>query len=83
MSQSLVFLSESLIRSFYRKKREIRLKKTMSEIPALGFVVAFKMSVKRQSNEIFDPHLFSSFEPAGATDQWVQIFSILVKILQS
>ena len=34
-----------------------------------------------QSNEIFDPHFFSSFEPAWATDQWVNTFSILVKIL--
>ena len=35
------------------------------------------------SKEIFDPHFFSSFEPAWATDQWVKIVSILVKISQS
>ena len=40
------------------------------------------IELKGQSNEIFDPH-FSSFEPAQATDQWVKIFSILVKILPS
>ena len=34
--------------------------------------------LKGQSNEIFDPQFFSSFEPAWATDQWVKIFSILV-----
>ena len=34
--------------------------------------------LKRQYNEIFDlQFFFSSFEPAWATDQWVQIFSIL------
>ena len=39
--------------------------------------------LKEQSNESFDLQFFSSFEPAWATDQWVNIFSILVKILQS
>ena len=33
------------------------------------------------SNEILDLHFFSLFEPSWATDQWVKIFSILVKIL--
>ena len=28
--------------------------------------------LKGQSNEIFDPQFFSSFEPAWATDQWVK-----------
>ena len=32
------------------------------------------MDLKGQSNEIFDPHFFSSFEPVWATDQWVKIF---------
>ena len=36
-----------------------------------------------QSNEIFDLQFFSSFEPALASDQWVKIFSILVKNSQS
>ena len=36
--------------------------------------------LKGQFNKIFVPH-FCSFEPAWATDQWVKIFSILVKIL--
>ena len=31
----------------------------------------------------FQPPVFSSFEPAMATDQWVKIFSILVKNSQS
>ena len=31
---------------------------------------------KGQSNEIFDPQYFSSFEPAWATDQWVKYFRI-------
>ena len=39
--------------------------------------------LKGQSNEIFDLQFFSSFEPALATDQWVKIFSILVKNSQS
>ena len=38
--------------------------------------------LKGQSNEILDL-LFSSFEPALATDQWIKIFSILVKNSQS
>ena len=29
--------------------------------------------LKGQSNEIFDPQFFASFEPAWATDQWVKI----------
>ena len=36
--------------------------------------------LKRQSNEIFDLHFVSSFEPAWATDQWVKICLMLVKI---
>ena len=36
-----------------------------------------------QSKEIFDLQFFSSFKPALATDQWVKIFSNLVKNLQS
>ena len=39
--------------------------------------------LKGQSNEILDLRFFSSFEPAWATDQWVKIFSIFVKILLS
>ena len=39
--------------------------------------------LKGQSSEIFDLQFFSSFEPALATYQWVKIFSILVKNLQS
>ena len=35
-------------------------------------------TLKGQSNEIFDPQFFSSFEPAGATYQWVKIVSFLV-----
>ena len=38
------------------------------------------LRVMGQSNEIFKPQFFSSFEPAPATDQWVKIFSVLVKI---
>ena len=34
--------------------------------------------LKGQSNEIFDPQFFSSFEPAWATDQWVKTVSLLV-----
>ena len=36
------------------------------------------IGLKGQSNEILDPYLFSSFEPAWAADQQVKIFSILV-----
>ena len=35
-------------------------------------------SLKRQSNEILNPHFFSSFEPAWATDQQVTTILILV-----
>ena len=35
--------------------------------------------LKGQSNEIFDLQFFSSIEPAWATDQWVKIFSNLVR----
>ena len=35
--------------------------------------------LKGQSNEIFDLQFISSFEPALASNQWVKIFSILVK----
>ena len=34
--------------------------------------------LKGQSNEIFDPQYFSSFEPAWATDQWVKTVWFLV-----
>ena len=37
--------------------------------------------LKGQSNEIFDPQFFSSFEPTWATDQWVKIVSFLVSFL--
>ena len=40
----------------------------------------FSARLKEQSNEIFDPQFFSSFEPVWATDQWVKIFSILFQI---
>ena len=36
------------------------------------------ISLKGQSNEIFDPQFFSSFEPAWPTDQWVKIVLFLV-----
>ena len=36
--------------------------------------------LKGQSNEIFALQFFLSFELARATDQWVKIFSIFVKI---
>ena len=36
------------------------------------------IGLKGQSNEILDPYLFSSFEPAWVADQQVKIFSILV-----
>ena len=39
--------------------------------------------LKGQSSEIFDLQFFSSFEPALATDQWVKIFSTLVKLSPS
>ena len=41
------------------------------------------MTLKGQSNEIFDLQFFSSFEPVWGTDQWVKIFSILVQISRS
>ena len=41
------------------------------------------LGLNGQSNKIFDCQFFSSFKPAWATDQWVYIFSILVKILPS
>ena len=34
-------------------------------------------NLKGQSNEILDTQFFSSFEPAWATDQWVNIVSFL------
>ena len=46
-------------------------------------VCLFLWALKGQSNEIFDLQFFSSFEPAWATDQWVKIFSILVKFSPS
>ena len=36
--------------------------------------------LKGQSNEIFNHSFLSSFELAWVTDQWVKIFSILVRI---
>ena len=47
--------------------------------PSLPHGLCGNALVKGQSNEIFDLQFFSSFEPAWATDQWVKIFSILVK----
>ena len=41
------------------------------------------VNLKGQSNKIFNLQFFSSFEPALATDQWVKIFSNLVKNSQS
>ena len=46
-------------------------------------LVLFADSLKGQSNEIFDPQFFSSFETALSTHQWVKIFAILVKNSQS
>ena len=34
--------------------------------------------LKEQSDEIFDPQFYLSFEPAWATDLWVKIVSFLV-----
>ena len=48
-----------------------------------GLVHSKSLDLKDQSNEIFDLQFFSSFEPALATDQWVKIFSNLVKNSQS
>ena len=39
--------------------------------------------LKGQSNEIFDPQFYSSFEPAWATDQCIQMFSILISFSKS
>ena len=39
----------------------------------------FIVTLKGQSNEIFDLWFFSSLKPVWATDQQVKIFSILVK----
>ena len=36
--------------------------------------------LKGQSNEIFDLQSFHHSKPAWATDQWVKIFSMLIKI---
>ena len=44
--------------------------------------MSYNLYLKGKLNEICDPH-FSLFEPAWATDQWVKIFSILVKIAPS
>ena len=46
------------------------------------YTVSQSMSytLKGQSNEIFDPQFFSSFEPTWATDQWVKIFCFLVSV---
>ena len=41
-----------------------------------GSLVSRDYFFKGQSNEIFDPQYFSSFEPAWATDQWVKYFRI-------
>ena len=38
--------------------------------------------LKGQSNEIFELQFVSSFKPAWASDQWVKLFLILVKIFQ-
>ena len=40
-------------------------------------------ALKGQSNEIFYLQFFSSFKPAWATDQWVEIFLILVQFSPS
>ena len=38
----------------------------------------YKLLLKGQSKQIFDPQFFLSFEPAWATDQRVKIVLILV-----
>ena len=48
-----------------------------------GSLVSRDYFFKGQSNEIFDPQYFSSFEPAWATDQWVKQVSILLTFSQS
>ena len=43
-----------------------------------GHTIINKYSyIKGQSNEIFDPQFFSSFQPVWATDQWVKTVSFL------
>ena len=46
-------------------------------------LLILNIRLKGQSNEIIDLQFFSSFELAWTTDQWVKIFSILVKISPS
>ena len=46
-------------------------------------VVTTNTVLKGQSNEVFHLHFFSLFGSAWATDRWVKILSILVKILRS
>ena len=41
------------------------------------------LTLKGQSNKIFDLKFFLSFEPVWATDQWFKIFLILVQISRS
>ena len=38
------------------------------------------LNLKGHSNEIFEHNFFSSFEPVWASDQWVKIFPIFVKM---
>ena len=53
----------------------------MDQCKTWGHKFGETVPLNGQSNKIFD--LFSSIEPAWATNQWVKIFLILLKISQS
>ena len=55
MSELLIFLSESLICSFFRKKLSDSLRKPMSEFPALLLALIENLKFFRNIYELFQP----------------------------
>ena len=68
---------------FFSLLRKIDRKVLLTKTFFYNKLSPFYYFLKGQSTTIFDIQTFSSFKLAWATDQWIEIFSILVKISPS
>ena len=65
LSVNSFWASDSQAKLFFQR---VSINQTSDAVPSTQF-----SPLKGQSNEIFDPQFFASFEPAWATDQWDKI----------
>ena len=63
----LCFICQFILGVYFFKGYQ-SINQTSDAVPSTQF-----SPLKGQSNEIFDPQFFASFEPAWATDQWDKI----------